>query len=176
MSEEPCASRTHEPSLRELTAELDGLRKLVAAEVKAADTLAKERDKWYTERDKDRQASVDKALTAAKEQTASSFAASKEAILKAEEAQRAYNTAHNDLARKMDEQNKATIPRQESEARFRTIEEKVNEVRTAIAAGGGALVGGRAVKDESRANVAIFLSAIGFLLMLSTLLLKLAGK
>lgn len=130
MSERECVTnRTHEPNLRELVSEIDGLREVLMARIHAAEKLAEERDGWYAERDRDRQTSIDKALTAQKEQTASSFAASKEAILKAEEAQRAYNTSHNDLARKMDEQNKATMPRIEIESRFSNMEEKINNLR-----------------------------------------------
>jgi hypothetical protein len=145
---------------------------VLAARLDAYENLAAERDRWYAERDKDRQSQVEKALTAAKEQTASSFAASKEAILKAEEAQRAYNTSHNDLARKMDEQGKATMPRTETESRFRTLEEKVNEVRTGVMVGGGTLQGARAVKDESRANIAVALSVLS---LIAAILMKVFG-
>lgn len=106
--------RTHEPDLRELTAELDGLR-----------TLMEERNKWYGERDKDRQLAVDKALTAAKEATASAFTASKEAIVKAEESQKAYNASHNDLLKKLDMWQRDTLPRPEADLRFKSGEQKV---------------------------------------------------
>jgi DNA repair exonuclease SbcCD ATPase subunit len=131
----------YDPSPRELQANIDSLRSLLAEKseafgklleinaikekLEAILELAKERDRWYSERDKDRQVQVDKALTAAKEQTASSFAASKEAILKAEEAQRSYNQTHNDLNRKMEEQSKMTMPRLETQQRFEGVEEKI---------------------------------------------------
>lgn len=83
-----------------------------------------------------------------------------------DEAQRAYNERHNDLARKMVDQNKGTVPRPEIDARFHAIEEKVTELRTAIATGGGAALGGRAVKDETRANVAMI---VGLLALVATL-------
>jgi len=41
VTEKPDNGRTHEPNLREITKELDGLRGLM-----------NERDRWYTERDK----------------------------------------------------------------------------------------------------------------------------
>jgi len=148
---------------------------VLAARLTALEELTTARDRWYTERDKDRQTSVDKALTAAKEQTASSFAASKEAILKAEEAQRAYNQSHNDLARKMDEQNKATMPRTETEARFRALEEKVNEARNGLGAIGATNTGARSVKDETRANIALVISILGMLVTLAVLLFR-AGR
>jgi len=102
--------RTHEPDLRELTAELDGLRQLMD-----------ERDKWYGERDRDRQLAVEKALAAAEKATASAFAASKEAIVKAEEGQKAYNLSHNDLLKKLDDQHKVTMPRSEADLRFEVM-------------------------------------------------------
>lgn len=88
-----------------------------------------ERDRLYKERDESRRTAVDAALTAVKEQTKASFDASEKAIVKAEEAQKSYNQSHNDLARKMDDQNKATMPRSETESRFRSLEEKVNDTR-----------------------------------------------
>jgi hypothetical protein len=138
----------YEPSPRELLTKIDSVNDLLrekseafsrAVEIiglkeklDAALKLAEERDRWYSERDKDRQVQVDKALTAAKEQTASSFAASKEAILKAEEAQRSYNQTHNDLNRKMEEQNKATMPRPEIESRFSSQEEKIGGTNKSV--------------------------------------------
>jgi len=107
-------------------------------------------DRLYTERDDARGRAVD-----------ASFAASEKAIVKAEDAQKAYNLSHNDLARKMDEQNKATMPRTETEARFQALEEKINEQRGRSAGGQvtwGYVVGG-----------------IGVLIGLATLALKLGG-
>jgi vacuolar-type H+-ATPase subunit I/STV1 len=126
--------RTHEPSLRELTAELDGLRQLFLEMVKSQRDILDERDKLYSERDMSRSKAVEAALVSVKEQTKASFEASEKAIVKAEEAQKAYNQSHNDLARKMDEQNKATMPRNETEARFSAIEEKIGVVRDSTSA------------------------------------------
>jgi hypothetical protein len=106
----PPNGRTHEPSLRELTAEIDGLRELL-----------NERNKWYGERDKDRQLAVDKALAAAEKATAAAFAASKEAIVKAEDGQKAYNVSHNDLLKRLDQQHGETLPRTEANLRFDTL-------------------------------------------------------
>jgi len=72
----------------------------------------------------------------------------------AEDAQKAYNVIHNDLARKMDEQNKATIPRTEAEQRTRQVEERINEIRNIQLLGGGANERSKRLKDESRANIA----------------------
>lgn len=94
--------------------------------------LLDERDTVYTERDNARRIAVEAALTAVKEQTKASFEASEKAIVKAEEAQKAYNVAHNDLSRKLDEQNKATMPRSETETRFHGLEEKISDLREIV--------------------------------------------
>lgn len=163
-------ARTHEPNLRELTAELDGVRALFMEMFKSLHSLIDERDRLYKERDDSRRVSVDAALIAAKEQTAASFVASEKAIVKAEEAQRAYNVQHNDLARKMDEQNKATIPRIEAERRMQDLEKSINDVRNTLSAGGGVSEGGRRLKDESRANIALGLSLLAALISLGGIL------
>jgi hypothetical protein len=160
MTNESNGARTHEPSLREVVAELDGLRQLLD-----------ERNKWYGERDKDRQLAVDKALAAVEKQTASAFEAAKEAnaaaliaqkesSLKTEDAQKQYNIGHNDLIRKMDQQNKDTIPRTETESRFKNLEEKIAILTGSFSQGSGAAQGAKAVKDESRANLALGVSII----------------
>lgn len=68
--------RTHEPSLREITVQLDGL-----------DRLYEERDRRYEDRFKAQELAVAAALAAQEKLTAAAFAASKEAILKAEASQ-----------------------------------------------------------------------------------------
>jgi phosphopantetheinyl transferase (holo-ACP synthase) len=165
-------SRTHEPSLREVTVEVDGLRELMESRLDAMAKLAEERDKWYTDRDEDRQSSVDKALTAQKEQTASSFSASKEAILKAEEAQKSYNTTHNDLSRKLDEQNKMNMPRPEAQQRFDAQAKELAELKQAVGIGGGIMQGGKLVKDESRSNIALGVSIVGALIAAATVIVS----
>ena len=153
---EPC-------STRDLAAELDGLRTLADARFGALRDLVDERDRLYKERDDARRTAVEAALAAVKEQTKASFEASEKAIVKAEEAQKAYNASHNDLARKMDEQGKATMPRTETEGRFHALGEKIDEIRQAIAGGGGVVVGAKTVKDESRANLAILFAFVSLL-------------
>jgi ribonuclease D len=134
--------------------------------LKAIREVIDERDRLYKERDEARRIAVDAALMAVKEQTKASFEASEKAIVKAEDAQRSYNQSHNDLARKMEDQNKATMPRPETEARFHALEEKVNELRTAGATGGGVALGGKVVKDESRANLAAVVGLIALAVVL----------
>lgn len=116
--------RTHEPNIRELTADLDGLREVMKAELRALNDLAVERDRRYSERDESRQEEVKNALVAAKEQTAASFSASKEAITEAKKSQDAYNLTHNDLVRKMERQSAETMSRDGVMILFKSIEDK----------------------------------------------------
>lgn len=65
------------------------------------------------------------ALVSQDKATAAAFAASEKAIVKAEDAQKSYNSTHNDLSRKMDEQYKEMIPRSEATALLRGFEDKI---------------------------------------------------
>jgi len=134
-SQSASVSRLHEPSINELAAEIDGLRQLHVTEIVAIRALIDERDRLYKERDDARRLAVEAALVAVKEQTKASFEASEKSVKKAEEAQNSYNASHNDLVRKMDEQQKATIPRAEADARFRGVEEKIAELKESSVAG-----------------------------------------
>lgn len=107
-----------EPTLRELTALFKAYKETMA-----------ERDRRYEERFKAQEAAVAAALGAADKLTTSAFAASKEAIIKAEASQATYNATHNDLTRKMDAQYKEMLPRPEADSKFRGIEEKIEEIK-----------------------------------------------
>lgn len=164
MKPDDANGRTHEPSLRELTADLDGLRELFEEKIRANKELMDERDKRYTERDRDRQAEVEKALTAAKEQTNAAFAASKEAITEAKKAQDSYNLTHNDLIRKMEKQASDTMPRLEAEGKLKALDEKFQELKSSLADSGGIVIGRKMVKDESRANMGIIIAFVALIL------------
>lgn len=99
------------------------------AEFRAFRELMTERDVRYMGMFSASRDAVASALAAQKELTNGAFASSEKAIVKAEEAQKAYNQSHNDLARKMDDQSKATMPRTETESRFANVEEKINGLR-----------------------------------------------
>ena len=122
--EESSNLRTHEPNLRELTAELDGLRELMKAELRSVKELEVERDKRYSERDSSRQDEMKNAVASSKEQSNISFIASKEAVTEAKKSQDAYNTTHNDLVRKMERQSAETISRVEVLTLFKSSEDK----------------------------------------------------
>jgi hypothetical protein len=91
-----------------------------------------ERDKQYDARFHAAEIAVTAALNAQEKSTTAAFAASEKAIVKAEQAQTAYNVAHNDLSRKLDDQNKATIPRPEIMALFGSIDQKLESMRAAF--------------------------------------------
>ncbi len=92
-----------------------------------------ERDRRYEDRFKAQETAVAAALAAAEKLTAAAFAASKEAIYKAEQAQTAYNASHNDLTRKMDSQNREMLPRPEADSRFKAQDERIEDIKTEIA-------------------------------------------
>ena len=117
-------SRSHEPSLHELAAELDGMRQLTSSRLQAIRELLDERDKLYSERANAGRVAVDAALTATKEQTASSFAANKESVSKYEQAQHEYNLRTNEFRGQLEDQAKRLIPRAEVESIVKNLEEK----------------------------------------------------
>ena len=120
--------RSHEPNLRQLTAELDGLRAVMTAKLEAMKALIDERDRMYAERDTSRRTAVEAALIAAKEQTATSFAASKEAISKADTAQHEYNIRSNEFRGQLDDQAKRLIARSEVETMLKNQDEKLSRL------------------------------------------------
>jgi len=137
----PETGRTHEPALREVVADLDGLRLLheekIANAIRRMEDVEErlgekmdERDKRYTERDESRTTAVNAALIAAKELNAASQASSKEAIIKAESAQQSYNERSNEFRGQLDDQAKRLISRLEVEQVVKNFEEKINRLDT----------------------------------------------
>lgn len=90
---------------------VESLQQYLESRIDAIVALQVERDRHYVDKFRTLDAATEKALAAVKEQTAAAFAANKEAVLKTEEAQRAYNLSHNDLARKMETQAKQFVDR-----------------------------------------------------------------
>lgn len=102
-------------------------------ELKSLKKLVDERDRYYVQQFKNSEQAVKDALTANKEQTSAAFAASKEAINKAEEAQRSYNQTHNDLTRKMDAQYKEMVPASEARLKWESVDKEVTDTRREMA-------------------------------------------
>lgn len=88
-----------------------------------------ERDQRYEDRFKAQEAHLTFALEAAKELTGAAFSAAKEAVAKSEIAQSAYNQRSNEFRQSLDDQNKIQMPRVEADGKFKTLDDKVEEVR-----------------------------------------------
>jgi hypothetical protein len=93
------------------------------------DTLKEHTDERFAASEK----AVAQALVAQKELYQTVQSAADKAITKAEDAQKVYNTGHNDLARKMEETYKQMLPRAEADARDKNLEEKLAEHGKTIA-------------------------------------------
>lgn len=106
---EPQNGRTHEPSLRELTAELDGLRLFLIEKVEGLRQIIDERHEQYKERATAGKEAISAALAAAEKATSAAIVASKETAADTKSAQADYNKSHNDLLKKQE----AMIPRPE---------------------------------------------------------------
>ena len=118
--------RTHEPNLRELTSDLDGLKNLFFEKVKSLRDLMDERHSLYKERADSQKTAVDDALAAQKEQTSAAFVSSEKAIVKAEEAQTAYNTRSNEFRGTLDDQAKLLLSRTEYLAAHDALMSKID--------------------------------------------------
>ncbi len=122
-------NRTHEPSLRELTAELDGLRGISVAETLALRDHVDTLDRLYTERDRARATAVDAALLAQEKLVNAAFAAAQKANDKYEEAQRDYNKRSNEFRGTLDDQAKLMLTRKEADEKYKTFDIKDEELR-----------------------------------------------
>ena len=125
--------RTHEPTLRELTGQLDDLKELMIEKVQRLSDKIEERDRLYIEKFRAGEIAVSAAITASDKQTAASFASSEKAIFKAEEAQREYNVRSNEFRGQLDDQAKTLMPRMESQTLFKAYEDKLDDMKDQIA-------------------------------------------
>lgn len=125
-------NRTHEPSLRELTAELDGLRDVTVAEARALRAIVDERDRLYKERDDARKTAVDAALAAAKEAVSAALLAADRAVAKVETANEKRFESVNEFRGQLADQAATFLPRSEANIRFEGLVEKVDAVRMEI--------------------------------------------
>jgi hypothetical protein len=111
-------SRTHEPSLRELTAELDGLRELLNEKIKGVERVMDERDTRYAGR-----------FEAMDEKTSLALESSKEAVLKAETATEKRFEGVNEFRGTLSDQAANLLPRSEAAARFGGIDDKIEALK-----------------------------------------------
>src|SRR5678815_2512757 len=99
--------RTHEPSLRELTAELDGVRAILSGEVRSINKVMDERDRRYEDR-----------FRAMDEKTSLALTSSEKAVTKAETATEKRFDSVNEFRGSLKDQAANLIPRAEAEAKF----------------------------------------------------------
>jgi hypothetical protein len=113
------------------TADTDVVTRLTRVE-----TVVDERDRLYDTRFKAaetavaaalaaQEKAVGAALAAQEKQTASSFLASEKAIVKAEDAQKDYNSRSNEFRGQLDDQAKTLMPRTEVNTMIRALEDKI---------------------------------------------------
>jgi phosphopantetheinyl transferase (holo-ACP synthase) len=103
--------------------------KIYNSRIIALEKLMDERDRLYMKQFEASDEAVKAALVANEKQTHAAFAASKEAINKAEESQRSYNATHNDLTRKMDQQYKEMVPASEARLKWESTDKEIGEAR-----------------------------------------------
>ena len=141
--------RTHEPSLRELTSDLNGLRQIMDAKIAGVSSTMDERDRRYEDR-----------FTAMDEKTSLALTASEKAVVKAETATEKRFDAVNEFRGTLSDQAMNLMPRGESNAKFEALEKEISQLKERLDKGAGNTEGSRAVKDEGRANVGMLVGLI----------------
>lgn len=172
MKADQAADRNHDPSIRELTSQLDDLKELIGVELRSVRVVMEERDRRYEERFRAQEVAVATALTAIKEQTAANFAASEKAIGKAENAQADYNVRSNEFRGQLDDQAKTLLPRAEAAARFGNQDEKFEQIRKDIASLRESRSEGGGKEKSSDKLIAYAFGAFGLGVALATLLVR----
>jgi len=108
------------PTLHELSADLRAFKEWTK-------TLFEERKHLANERYK----AIDSTIAGLKESSAIAFNVSDKAVNKSENAQREYNSMHNDLSRKMEAQYKDMLPRTEADRMFAALSDKIDAMAKA---------------------------------------------
>jgi len=146
---------TREPTISELSKELEGLKELLTFKIDAVKDTMAERQALYQER----------------------YDAQEKAIGKAAIAQDSYNVAHNDLTRKMEIQAKETMPRLEIQGMFRAVDDKINSaihaveeritgIQNMVMSSGGIASGSKEQRQDNRAQMSIIISISGLILVI----------
>jgi hypothetical protein len=107
--------RTHEPSLRELTAELDGVNNVLSQQITSLREVVDERDRRYEDR-----------FTAMDEKTGLALTSSEKAVTKAEVAQEKRFDNTNEWRAAMQDRDRNQMPRVEIEQRFQALKSQQN--------------------------------------------------
>lgn len=162
--------RTHEPSLRELTAQLDDVKELMAVQFQALREVMSERDRRYDAQFKSAETAVSAALAAAEKQTTAAFSSSEKAIVKAEDAQKEYNLRSNEFRAQLKDQADRLITKDEANNRFKVQDEKIEVQRTDIASlreSRSAGTGREAQTQSSQASLHLIFGAVGMLIAIA---------
>ena len=94
--------------------------------------VLKERDRRYEERFVALEKILSASILSLKELNSQAFAASEKAIVKAEEAQRAYNERSNEFRGQLDDQAHMLVPRAEADAKFSALEIRIEDVKKQV--------------------------------------------
>ena len=137
--------RTHEPSLRELTAEMDGLRNVMSAKFERVDTKMDERDRRYEDR-----------FIAMDDKTSLALNASEKAVVKAETATEKRFDGVNEFRGTLSDQAANLLPRAEANAKFTALEEKFLSLKDELSRSVNTGLGAKSEKHEGRANISLF--------------------
>src|ERR1700694_4964652 len=151
--------RTHEPSLREVTKELNGAKELLLSRIDALTQLLDERDRLYSERDDNRKTAVDAALAAAKEAVQAALLAAKEAVSKAEDATKLRFESFNEFNTRIDTLTRSFPTREVVDTMFSALTTRLAAVELRQAQQVGAEDKGQSTKTSTIAIAAIISSA-----------------
>jgi hypothetical protein len=108
------------------------LREYYEARLSSLERIIDEHDKRYAELRADDKRALDAALAAAEKAVAAAATASEKAILKSEEAQRGVNERGNEFRGSLDDYTKTMMPRAESLALFKSMEDKIARVEISL--------------------------------------------
>jgi hypothetical protein len=142
-------------------------------------TLIDGNDKRYEERFLASQKALELGLAGTKTEIGAALVSADRAVQKAEVATEKRFESVNEFRGTLDNQQRTLIPRSEVDVIKMSLEEKIaqltktlDEVRRSDALIGGAAQGGKAFKDESRANLTLGIAAVLFLLTVGALFVK----
>jgi hypothetical protein len=110
--------RTHIPDIKELTADLDGLRELVASKFESFRAIIDERDRRYEDR-----------FTAMDEKTGLALTSSEKAVVKAETATEKRFDSVNEFRGSLKDQAATLISRVEVESKWKAYDDKIDDIK-----------------------------------------------
>lgn len=124
--------RTHEPSLRELTADLDGLRELLLSKLDAQSDALAAADKRYEQRFMAQEGAVTSALNAQEKAVTSAMVSADRAVSKVETANDKRFESVNEFRAQLADQAAGFLPRNEANIRFDGFSEKLDSQRKVL--------------------------------------------